>query len=41
MLVVSGLSLGTSYWFDLQAKCTSGTSAGATKVEAVIEELPY
>jgi len=40
-VIVTGLTLSTSYWFDLQANCTSGTSAGVVKVEATVEELPY
>ena len=40
-VIVQGLTVGTSYWFDVQANCSMGTSAGVTKVEATLEELPY
>jgi hypothetical protein len=41
-VIVTGLTLNTAYWFDIQgAKNASHTSVGMGSVEATLEELPY
>jgi len=39
-VIVTGLTVGVSYWFDLQAARNSGnTSVGAGNIEATLQEL--
>ncbi|HVP23101.1 MAG TPA: hypothetical protein VMS77_04240 [Conexivisphaerales archaeon] len=39
-IIVTGLTVGVSYWFDLQAARNSGnTSVGAGSIEATLQEL--
>jgi hypothetical protein len=41
-VIVTGLTLNTAYWFDVQgAKNASHTSVGMSEIEATLEELPY
>ena len=41
-VVVTGLSAGTAYWFDVQgARNTANTSVGLGGTESTVEELPY
>jgi len=41
-VVVTGLSVGTAYWFDVQgARNTANTSVGLGGTESTVEELPY
>jgi hypothetical protein len=40
--IISGLTVGTAYWFDVQGqKGASSTSVGMTSIRVTIEELPY
>jgi hypothetical protein len=41
-IIVTGLTLNTAYWFDVQgAKYSTNTSLGMSNIEATLEELPY
>jgi hypothetical protein len=41
-VIVTGLTLGTAYWFDIQGSKNSGfTSMGMSSIEVTITELPY
>jgi hypothetical protein len=41
-VVITGLTPGTAYWFDVQGARNSGNSAcGMSGIEATIQELPY
>jgi len=40
-IIITGLTVGTAYWFDVQAAIGSGnTSVMAATIEAILEELP-
>jgi hypothetical protein len=41
-VIITGLSVSTAYWFDVQgAKYSTNTSCGMSIIEATLEELPY
>jgi hypothetical protein len=41
-VIVTGLSVGTSYWFDVQgARHASNSSCSVNSIEATLEELAY
>jgi hypothetical protein len=41
-IIVTGLSIGTAYWFDIQGqKDAAYTSMAANNIDATLQELPY
>jgi len=41
-IIVSGLTVGTQYWFDIQGlKGTGNTNIGMSNIEGTLEELPF
>jgi hypothetical protein len=41
-VIVTGLTIGTQYWFDVQgAKYSTNTSVGIASIEATLEEIAY
>lgn len=41
-VIITGLSVGTAYWFDIQGqKNSSYTSMGMASIEAGLQELPF